>query len=55
MIKFRDVVIVVSQLCKAYKELERSHTRREKLEQQERQRRERQRGTIDVEYRVIEE
>jgi hypothetical protein len=55
VINFRDVITVVSHVCKAYRELERSHARREKLERQERKRQERRRGAIDVEFRVIKE
>ncbi len=53
MAEFQDVIIVVSHLCRAYMEVEKSHTRREKLEHEERKRRERQKGSIDVEFRVI--
>lgn len=52
MVEFRDVITVVTHFCKAYIEVERSHARRDKME---RQRRERQRGSIDVEFRVIKE
>lgn len=55
MVEFKDVVTVISHLCKAYREVERSQARREKLEQQERKRRERQNGAIDAEFRVIKE
>ena len=55
MVELRDVITVVSHFCKAYREVEVSHARREKLEQQERKRRERQRGSIDAEFRVINE
>lgn len=54
MVEFRDVITVLSHVCKAYRELERSHARREKMERQERQRQERQRGAINVEFRIIE-
>lgn len=54
MVEFRDIITVLSHVCKAYRELERSHERREKMERQERQRRERQRGAIDAEFRIIE-
>lgn len=54
MVEFRDVITVVSHVCKAYRELELSRARRENTERQERQRRERQRGAIDVEFRIIE-
>lgn len=53
MSKLRDVITVVSHLCRAYREVEISHAKRERQEQQERKRRERQRDAIDVEYRVI--
>lgn len=55
MVEFRDLITVVSHFCKAYIEVEKSHARREKMEQQERKRRERQRGSIDAEFRVIKE
>lgn len=55
MVEFRDVITVLSHVCKAYMEVERSRLRREKLERQERRRRERQRGAIDVEFRVIKD
>ena len=55
MVNFRDVITVISHACKAYREVELSHARREKTEQQERKRRERQRGSIDAEFRVIKE
>lgn len=53
MAEFGDVITVISHLCRAYREVEQSHARREKMEQQERKRRERQRGSIDVEFRII--
>lgn len=55
MVEFRDVVKVLSHMCKAYMEVEISHARREKMERQERKRQERQRGAIDAEFRVIKE
>lgn len=55
MVNFRDVITVISHACKAYREVEQSHARREKLERQERKRQERQRGSIDAEFRVIKE
>ena len=50
MVEFRDVVKVLSHMCRAYMEVEISHAKREK---QERRRRERQRDAINVEYSVI--
>jgi len=55
VVNFRDVITVVSHLCKAYREVEISHARKEKLERQERKRQEMQRGAIDAEFRIINE
>lgn len=53
MVVLKDVMTVLSHMCKAYRELEVSHARKEKLERQEQKRRERKSGAIDVEFRII--
>lgn len=55
MPEFRDVVTVLTHLCRAYREIDKAHARRMKREEQERKRQERQDGAIDCEYRIIEE